>query len=99
MHAKVYVQKSEAERRERRGFFSFGGGSMIRRNRIREHRIAAGLSQLQLARASGVDKPRIERLDANPCARLPADVGLKISQALGVPLEALIADEALVTAS
>jgi transcriptional regulator with XRE-family HTH domain len=68
-----------------------------RKNYVREMRVMAGLSQAELARRSGCNPSAVARLDLNPCARVPADIGFKLATALSVPLEALIADEELVS--
>lgn len=66
-----------------------------RKNYVRELRVMAGLSQLELARRSGCHPSALARIDQNPCARIPVDTAFRLAAALNVPLEALVADEEL----
>ena len=83
------------------GFFYLEEQKCDEKNRIRELRVREGvLSQAELAKRSGCEliRARAARTRSNPAARVPLDVGLKIAIALGVPAEALIADQELVPA-
>jgi transcriptional regulator with XRE-family HTH domain len=59
-------------------------------NRLRALRAERGLTQAQLAEASGVALHTVVRLDGNPAARPALDVALKLSAALDVPIGALL---------
>jgi transcriptional regulator with XRE-family HTH domain len=56
------------------------------RNRIRELREKSGLTQEQLAVASGVSHGTISRLDAKPSALPSIPTSVRLAQVLGVPL-------------
>ena len=63
-------------------------------NNLKSLRRAAGLTQEQLAAASGVKFSALQKLEygVNSLAGARADTVLRLSQALGVAMEELLAD-------
>jgi len=59
-------------------------------NRIREFRELLGLTQHQLADATGIARGTLARLDCNPHAQPSLPVALKLAQAFNVPVAELI---------
>jgi transcriptional regulator with XRE-family HTH domain len=59
-------------------------------NDVRRLRKSRGLTQKELAARSGVAKPIVSRLDANPSARVPLDVAIRLAQTLAVRPEDLL---------
>jgi transcriptional regulator with XRE-family HTH domain len=62
----------------------------LQTNRVREHRIAARLTQEELARRANLPYHKVVRLDSNPTAIPRVDVAIALARALGVPNEELI---------
>jgi DNA-binding XRE family transcriptional regulator len=66
------------------------GGELMQRNRVRELRIAAGLSQDEAAMRSGLARSTFARIDQNPRCSIALDRARQIAQALDVePLDLL----------
>ena len=57
-------------------------------NRIREYRIAKGLSQTELARLSGVARPNLNRIELGKATPMLSSA-VKISETLGATLDEL----------
>ncbi|MCA6305263.1 MAG: helix-turn-helix transcriptional regulator [Phenylobacterium sp.] len=64
------------------------------KNRIRELREAAGLSQQQLADRAGTSQPQVDRLEKGE-RKLTADWMRRLSEALGVPMGAILTEHAV----
>lgn len=65
-----------------------GGEILLAKNRVREFRMKALMSQVELARKAGIKQPvlsRIETGEANPSL----DSAIRLAQALGVGLDDL----------
>jgi transcriptional regulator with XRE-family HTH domain len=62
----------------------------LNRNRLRQVRTAAGMTQRTLATLSGIPKTCLQRVDSNPRARITLEAAARIAPVLRVdPLELL----------
>ena len=61
-------------------------------NRLRELRVAAGLTQEELARRANVPYHKVVRIDTNPEMMPRIDVSVALAGALGVPVDELICE-------
>jgi transcriptional regulator with XRE-family HTH domain len=59
-------------------------------NRVREFRQKLSMSQAALARAAGIARPTLARLDANPTAMPSVEIAVRLSEALGIDVTELI---------
>jgi transcriptional regulator with XRE-family HTH domain len=59
-------------------------------NRVRDIRMARGMTQADVCAGSGLDAGTVSRIDSNPFARPSLPVALKLAKALGVEPAELI---------
>lgn len=61
------------------------------RNRIREYRELLGVTQQQLADATGISRSTLARLDANSSAKPSLETAIKLAGAFRIELAELVA--------
>ncbi|WP_329426873.1 helix-turn-helix transcriptional regulator [Streptosporangium sp. NBC_01495] len=64
----------------------------INRHAVRALRLSQGFSQVKLASRAGLDNSYVSRIESGQRLHPAPDVTLRLAEALGVPMAALVAD-------